>query len=363
MSGLDAGFDPAVSRVWSAATQAAGRELGDLAKREASLASWCTYRVGGPAALMVNIESQHHLQLVASAIRSSGVEVLIVGKGSNLLVSDRGFDGLAIHLGDGFSEMSVDGVMLDAGGAAMLPVVARFSARNGLAGFEWAVGVPGTVGGAVRMNAGGHGSDIASCLVEATVLDLQSGNGRGEGQGQGEGQGEGQGQGEGHGEIAKRTVDQLGFGYRRSIIGDRSLVISARFELQPGDVAASEAKLSEIVQWRRANQPGGPNAGSVFANPDGDSAGRLIDQAGLKGLRVGSAVVSDKHANFIQADPNGSADDVYALIRAMQAKILETQGLLLRAENRLVGFDEYPDLKSEAKQPGPDPESQSESEL
>ena len=339
------GLDTAGRCVWSTATEAAGLELGDLATRDASLASWCTYRVGGPAALMVNVESQHDLQLVASAIRSSGVEVLVIGKGSNLLVSDRGFDGLVIHLGDGFSEMSADGVMLDAGGAAMLPIVARFSARSGLTGFEWAVGVPGTVGGAVRMNAGGHGSDIASCLVEATVLDLRGGKGSGKNSGQ----------------IIRQSTAQLGFGYRQSAITDSQLVISARFKLQSGDVATSEAKLSEIVQWRRANQPGGQNAGSVFANPAGDSAGRLIDQAGLKGLRIGSAVVSDKHANFIQVDPNGSADDVYTLIHVIQARILETQGLTLRAENRLIGFGEHPELRPEDLKPDLETKSQPES--
>ncbi len=350
MSGFDTGFDTADGRLWSAATEAAGLQLGALAMRDASLAAWCTYRVGGPAALLVTVDSEHDLQRVTAAVSSSGVAVLVVGKGSNLLVADQGFDGLVIHLGDGFSEMSVDGVMLDAGGAAMLPIVARFSARSGLAGFEWAVGVPGSVGGAVRMNAGGHGSDIASSLVEATIVDL-----RGDKCGD-------RTEGKGSGEISKRTVEELGFGYRQSAISDSELVISARFELRSGDVATSEAKLSEIVQWRRSNQPGGQNAGSVFANPDGDSAGRLIDQAGLKGLRIGSAVVSDKHANFIQADPNGSADDVFALIRAIQGKIFETQGLVLRAENRLIGFDEHPDLQSEDLNPDPEPESQPESE-
>ncbi len=349
-TGFETGFDDVARRVWCTATEAAGLELGDLARRDASLASWCTYRVGGPAALLVNVESEHVLQLVASVVSSSGVAVLVVGKGSNLLVSDQGFDGLVIHLGDRFSAMSVDGVMLEAGGAAMLPVVARFSARRGLTGFEWAVGVPGTVGGAVRMNAGGHGSDIASCLVEATVLDLRGGKNS-------------RGGGKSGSKVIGLTTDQLGFGYRRSAISDSQLVISARFELQAGDAAASEGKLSEIVQWRRAHQPGGQNAGSVFANPEGDSAGRLIDQAGLKGLRIGSAVVSDKHANFIQADPNGSAEDVYALIRVIQAKILETHGLALRTENRLIGFDEYPDLKPpDLKPPDLKPDAGSESQ-
>jgi len=245
------------------------------------------------------------------------VPVLVVGRGSNLLVADAGFPGVVIRLGSAFEGIEIDAARASvvAGGAALLPVVARKTAAAGLAGFEWAVGVPGSIGGAVRMNAGGHGADMAANLTFATIFDLHDN------------------------ELRRVAADELALGYRRSDIGPHQVVVSAELALDPGDRVASEEMISEIVRWRRANQPGGQNAGSVFANPEGDSAGRLIDAAGRKGLRIGSAEVSTKHANFIQADPDGSADDVRALIREVQRRVRETTGVVLRPENVLVGFD------------------------
>ncbi len=301
---------------WSRSTMLAGELLGSLADPNVDLGPWCTYRVGGPAALLVEARSVEDLQCISRAVSESGAEVLIVGKGSNLLVADAGFDGVVVHLGDGFAEVNSRGTRVVAGGSAMLPIVARHTARVGLSGFEWAVGVPGTVGGAVRMNAGGHGSDMAACLSEVEVVDLANGT---------------------HSTL---TVDELELGYRRSALRPAQVVVKAHLVLRSGVREDAESMIADIVRWRRANQPGGPNAGSVFANPDRDSAGRLIDATGLKGHRHGSAAISDKHANFIQVDPGGRADDVYALIREIQARILETHGLVLEPENRLIGFDQ-----------------------
>jgi UDP-N-acetylmuramate dehydrogenase len=205
--------------------------------------------------------------------------------------------------------------MVRAGGAALLPVVARRTAAAGLTGFEWAVGVPGSIGGAVRMNAGGHGSDMAASLVAVGAFDLARGR------------------------LERLDVDQLHLGYRCSAIEPEQIVVWADLGLEVGDADRAKAEISDIVLWRREHQPGGQNAGSVFANPEGDSAGRLIDSLGLKGLRIGSAAVSTKHANFIQADPNGSADDVAALIRELQLRVAAATGFELEPENRLVGFD------------------------
>jgi UDP-N-acetylmuramate dehydrogenase len=238
-----------------------------------------------------------------------------VGKGSNLLVADAGFPGLAITLGEDLAGVDIDGVGVRAGGAAPLPVVARRTAAAGLTGFEWAVGVPGSVGGAVRMNAGGHGSDIARSLTTVRILDLRGGP------------------------DGERAAADLALGYRRSAVAPHHVVVWAELELAEGDREASEAQLAEIVRWRRENQPGGQNAGSVFTNPPGDSAGRLVDAAGLKGHRVGSAHVSPKHANFVQADEGGSADDVLALVREVQRRVEETMGVRLAPELRLVGFE------------------------
>lgn len=300
---------------WSTNTTAAIELLADTAQLDVDLSSWCTYRAGGPAAAFVEANSEIELAKVAEIVAHTSVRTLVLGKGSNLLVSDAGFDGVAIRLGDKFASLAVEGPILEAGGAALLPVAARFSARESLSGFEWAVGVPGTIGGAVRMNAGGHGSDIAGSLLDATILDLATGH------------------------TSCRTSKDLGFGYRESNIGDDEVVVRARFELARGERVESEAVLSQIVKWRRANQPGGHNAGSVFANPGEDSAGRLIDAAGLKGFRIGTACVSTKHANFIQVDEGGSAQDVYALIRHLQHQIAETTGIRLLPENRLIGFE------------------------
>ena len=277
-----------------------------------------TYRVGGPAALFCTVHSEADLVDVAAAVAGGAVDVLVVGKGSNLLVADAGFAGLVLQLGDEFAEVTVAGTVVHAGAAASLPVVARRSAAAGLTGFEWAVGVPGSIGGAVRMNAGGHGSDMAASLTRVRVLDLQ------------------------RGEDEVMGAEQLDLAYRHSSISPSQLVVWAEMTLAHGDRSAAEAELADIVRWRRANQPGGQNAGSVFTNPDGDSAGRLIDLAGCKGLRVGTAEVSPKHANFIQADDGGSADDVVALMREVRQRVAAATGVVLEPETRLVGFDPLP---------------------
>jgi UDP-N-acetylmuramate dehydrogenase len=201
-----------------------------------------------------------------------------------------------------------------AGGAAKLPVVARQSAAAGLHGLEWAVGVPGSVGGAVKMNAGGHGSDVAAVLARARVFDLSTGHG------------------------VESDPERFGLGYRTSSLRAGHVVVWAEFALQAGDRAVAEQTVADVVRWRRANQPGGSNAGSVFVNPADDSAGRLVEAAGLKGLRMGTAQVSPKHANFIQADKGGSADDVWRLVEHLRAEVQKRVGVALVPEVRMVGF-------------------------
>jgi UDP-N-acetylmuramate dehydrogenase len=289
--------------------------LGGRAERDVSLAPFSTYRVGGEAALSVVAEEVDDLRALARAVAETGLGVLVIGRGSNLLVADAGFPGIALRLGEAFEGVDIDGTTVHAGAAALLPVVARRTVKHGLTGFEWAVGVPGSVGGAVRMNAGGHGSDMAASLSGVRVFDLRTG------------------------EDGAVSAADLELGYRRSAIGPHQVVTRATLELRAGDPEAGEAVLSEIVQWRRANQPGGQNAGSVFTNPAGDSAGRLVDAAGCKGLRHGTAAVSDKHANFIQADPGGSADDVFALMVQVRDAVEAATSVRLHPETVLVGFD------------------------
>ncbi len=299
------------------AAMALAEDLRSKVLLGASLGPFCTYKVGGPAACVVEVDSVDDLEAVRQAIAPDRVPVMVLGKGSNLLVSDSGFDGIVIHLGPAFSEISIDldNQSVVVGGAALMPVVARKAAAAGLRGFEWAVGVPGSIGGGVHMNAGGHGSDISASLGEVTVFDLYLGG------------------------PEARSRDDLDLSYRHSNLEPTEVVLFARFDLVKGDSDAAMEELSEIVRWRREHQPGGQNAGSVFTNPEGDSAGRLIDAAGLKGHRIGSAEVSTKHANFIQADPSGSADDVRALITHIQAVVFDAFGVTLTPENRMIGFD------------------------
>jgi UDP-N-acetylmuramate dehydrogenase len=300
------------------AVERAAAALGALARRSVPIGPMTTYRVGGAAALFVTITDVEQLHAVADARRRSGLPVLVLGRGSNMLVSDDGFAGIALSLVDLPERIEIDEATsrVTASAGLALPVVARKTAAAGLTGFEWAVGVPGTIGGAVRMNAGGHGSDMAAALVSVEVFDLATSEQRSLG------------------------VEELGLGFRSSALAPEHLVLSAELQLAPGDVTESARTLKEIVAWRRANQPGGQNAGSVFVNPvPGEvSAGALIDAAGLRGHRVGSAEVSTKHANFIQADEGGRAADVRALMAHVRERVEQTSGFRLRSEIRLVGF-------------------------
>ncbi len=301
--------------------------LGERATLRKPLGPLTTYGVGGPAALYIEVGGPEDLDAVRAALRqhiagsANAPEVFVLGRGSNVLVADEGFGGIVLHLGAGFATVELPeptagtaGAVVRAGAAVALPVLARRVADAGWSGLSWAVGVPGSVGGAVRMNAGGHGSDMASCLVRYSWVDLLGGHG-------------------GTGDVSR-----LAYGYRSSSVSASQMVVEAEFAVTPGSADAEQAAVTEIVRWRRANQPGGSNAGSVFTNPEGDSAGRLIEAAGLKGFRLGTAQVSEKHANFIQADKDGRADDVHALMAHVRRVVAEQSGVTLQAEVRLLGF-------------------------
>jgi UDP-N-acetylmuramate dehydrogenase len=270
------------------------------------------------------------LEAISAVLAQVDLPLLVIGRGSNMLIADNGFAGLAITFGsfleyidlpdrsDGADGgLDVEPIALF-GGSVLLPVAARQSVHRGLKGFEWGVGVPGTIGGAVRMNAGGHGSDMASSLVSARIFHLLRGV-----------------------EAHVDAVD-LGLRFRGSAIADHHVVLSATLNLGwATDSDAGETQLSEIVKWRRENQPGGQNAGSVFVNPvPGEvSAGALIDQIGMRGFRIGTAHVSEKHANFIQSDEGGLASDVVQVMAEIRRRVKESTGYDLRSEIRLAGFD------------------------
>jgi UDP-N-acetylmuramate dehydrogenase len=283
-------------------------------QREVSLAPLTSYKLGGRAAWFVEVKDDRHLDEVLHAL-SPGVEMLVLGKGSNLLIADAGFSGLVLRLSGTFLRVMVedDGSVVG-GGAAPLPRVARAGAEAGRCGLEFYAGIPGTVGGAVTMNAGGHGSDTAEHLISAEVIDRVSG------------------------ERSTRTAADLSLAYRHSNLGPDDLVTSARFSTSPCNRADAEARIRRITRWRKQHQPGGTfNAGSVFKNPPGDAAGRLIDDAGLKGFRCGGVAVSEMHGNFFVADEDAVAQDVWDLVWAVRRRVFESAGLWLQPEIRFAG--------------------------
>ena len=287
---------------------------GDSVDVNAAFGSRTTYRVGGTARALWSVSSRKELERAGAALRDIDA-IYVLGNGSNTLVADEGFEGLVIVLGREFEEMVIhDDGHVDVGAAMDLPVVARRCVEAGLRGFEWAVGVPGTLGGAVAMNAGGHGSDMAASIVSVEVWDVATA------------------------QCETLSHDELNFGYRRSAITPQQIVLSATLKLQTGNADEGRDEMREIVRWRRENQPGGANAGSVFQNPTDTSAGQLIDECGLKGRRIGSAHVSEKHANFIQVDTGGLASDVAAVMSLVHDTVLAERGVDLRTEIRKVGF-------------------------
>jgi UDP-N-acetylmuramate dehydrogenase len=281
--------------------------------------SLTTYRVGGSARVVVTVASAAELDELGPLIAATELPIVCLGNGSNLLVEDGERDVVVVHFERSLATLEYDGdeaVDVRASAGLDLPLMARRLVHHGVVGFEWAVGVPGTVGGAVAMNAGGHGDDIAGSLEEATIWR--------------------------DGVTTIWSKEELELGYRSSAVSARDVVLGARFTLARGEVAEAEERVREIVRWRREHQPGGANAGSVFRNPDGDHAARLIEAAGCKGLRLGSAAVSEKHANFIQADSGGLAVDVYSLMNLVRSRVLEEFEVDLISENRFVGFGVTP---------------------
>jgi len=290
---------------------------GARVQEHAPFGARTTYRVGGTVRALVTLASTADLEELGASMLESGLSMFVLGNGSNLLVADGEHDVLGVRLVGEFEELRTrdegDVVVVDAGAGLDLPVAARRLAKSGVAGFEWAVGVPGSFGGAAVMNAGGHGSDMSESLVSVTVWH----------------------------DGATRTWSKalLDYGYRTSALRGDDLVTAVRLHLRVGDSEAAQERIREIVRWRREHQPGGANAGSAFRNPEDESAGRLIEAAGCKGMRLGTAVVSEKHANFIIADAGGHANDVYELLMTVRALVKERAGVELVSEHRFLGFE------------------------
>jgi UDP-N-acetylmuramate dehydrogenase len=289
-------------------------ECGDRVRTRFPIAPLTSFRIGGPAALYLEPERDEDLVAAGEAVRETNLPFVVVGKGSNILVADAGFAGLVLRLGRGYRWAARDGDRLTGGGAMPLPALAGVALGHALAGLEFGVAIPASLGGGVRMNAGAHGSDVSSVVEEVAVFELLSGARR------------------------RLAATEVGFRYRGTDLPADAVVVAATAHLSVGDAAEIRARIDEAREWRRGTQPlAEPNCGSVFTNPRGDHAARLIDEAGLKGFAIGGASVSRKHANFIVAGPGSTAADVVALIHHVQETVAARTGVRLEPEVRLVG--------------------------
>ena len=298
----------------AAAARVLHERIGNLVRLDFPLAALTSFRLGGPAALYVEAESLDDLAAVGRAVGETDLPFVVIGKGSNLLVSDQGFPGIVLRLGRSFRWAARAGERITAGGAMPLPALAGVALSHRLAGLEFGVAIPASLGGSVRMNAGAHGHSLDEVLERVEVFELDRG--------------------------ATRDLPsaEAGFEYRASRLPDRSVVVGATVQLRPGDPAEIRRSMDDARRWRRDTQPlAEPNCGSVFKNPPGGHAARLIEAAGGKGLVVGGARVSEKHSNFIVAGPGATATDVYRLITALRERVHDRFGVDLEPEVYLVG--------------------------
>jgi UDP-N-acetylmuramate dehydrogenase len=293
------------------------RRIGVKTSRDEPLARFTTMRCGGPADLFATVHNAFELRALVRFARSRGIRHLVLGRGSDVVIADAGVRGLVIQVRAEGSRVVDERYAAEAG--VQMARAATETQKAGLTGLEFGLAIPGTVGGAVWANAGAHESDVASILESARILRA-----------------------DGSEEVV--SADGLGFAYRDSRLkhaptdGPAEIVVEATFRLTPADPATIKERLDEIRRWRAAHQPLGlPSAGSVFRNPPGDSAGRLIDVAGLKGRRIGGAVVSEKHANFIVNDGRGPAADVRRLAELVRTEVERIHGIRLEFEIEFIG--------------------------
>lgn len=279
------------------------------------MARHTTMRVGGPAEILFSPAGEGELLFAVREVKRAGAPFRIIGNGSNLLVLDGGLPGLTIRLGEAFSKISVDGNQIRAQAGALLSRVAAAARDASLTGLEFASGIPGSAGGGMAMNAGAYGGQLSDVFEGCRALDPETGI------------------------ISALGPAEMALGYRESAALSRGLIVTeAAFRLTAGDRSAIQAKMDDLSARRREKQPLNlPSAGSTFKRPEGYFAGALIEQAGLKGVRVGGACVSEKHAGFVVNDRNATARDVLDLIRLVQARVLEHSGVRLETEVRILG--------------------------
>lgn len=279
------------------------------------LAKHTHFGIGGEATAYIEVSTIDDLSTLAHFHKEWKVPVAIIGKGSNLLVSDKGFNGLCLRLIGKLANLDVEGNKVTVGAGHSLPGLAKLMSKSGLSGVEFALGIPGSVGGALIMNAGAWGSSFGDVVTDITVMHDT-------------------------GELIKLTRDEAQFEYRHSGLEAYFSVIAATLKLHPGDVDTITSKMNTLFKQKIETQPFvEENAGCMFKNPPGDSAGRLIDISGLKGHRIGGAEVSTIHGNFILNLDNASANDVLDLVAHIQKQVQEKTGITLQTEVKRLGFD------------------------
>lgn len=288
--------------------------------KEADMSSYTTFRIGGIADYVVTPENEEQLAKLLHLIKEESVDFVVIGNGSNILVSDNGFDGIVIQLGDKFSSFVIkdkdeSGVYVDVTAGMRLSRLGNELAAGSIEGFEFATGIPGTIGGAVMMNAGAYGGEIKDIIKSARVMDFD-------------------------GNVKELSRDELELGYRTSIIAKKNyIVISAVFGLKKGDREKIKSNIKELALKRREKQPlEYPSAGSTFKRPEGYFAAKLIEDAGLKGLSVGGAQVSEKHAGFVINKKDAKAMDVIRLTDEIKEKVYDKFGVKLELEIKKIGF-------------------------
>jgi UDP-N-acetylmuramate dehydrogenase len=282
--------------------------------RNEPLAKHTTFKIGGPAEYFVTPENKDQLKLVIQVCKESNIPYYIIGKGSNLLVGDKGYKGVIIQIYKNFKNIEFDNNIVTAGAGVMLSRLAREAAEHNLAGLQGESGIPGTLGGAVAMNAGAYGYEIRDYILSATVLNPE-------------------------GELITLNKEELELGYRTSIVQKNSyIVVEAAFELPIGEKETILAEIAEFDRKRAEKQPlEYPSAGSTFKRPEGYFAGKLIMDAGLRGYRVGDIMVSEKHCGFVVNVGNGTASEVRQLINDVQRIIYEKNQVKLEPEVRFLG--------------------------
>lgn len=295
------------------------KELQDLnigkVKKNEPLSNHTTIKIGGPADIFIEPSSVENLKKVMGVIRHYQIPWRAIGRGSNLLVSDKGIEGAVIKLGSGLDQMAIDGTELTVGGGYSLVSLATTISKKGFTGLEFASGIPGSAGGAVYMNAGAHGSDISKILKRAHILFED-------------------------GTMEWLSNEEMGFSYRTSILQTErpGIVIEAVFELAQGNRDAIVAQMQKNKDYRKDTQPWNyPCAGSIFRNPLPNYAGKLIEVAGLKGFSIGGAKISEMHGNFIVNAGNATANDVLALIQHVKDTIYDLYEIKMETEVEIVG--------------------------